>query len=173
MATTRHRPPSRERYAAKHPALTVHLDLDLYAKIVELRERSGLTLNQLVRQALGSVEDHVETIRGAAHVRGFDLGNKLGYDVGYETGYAAAKDEYGLTIECSECDEPIEILAGAPIAERAVELLRERGWGHKACVEKGPREATPPPLPLSGPRGWAAVRERDAGRAAPIPGPRS
>lgn len=151
MVMPPHRPPSRQRYAANHPALTVHFDLDLYKKVVELRERSGLTLNQLVRQALGSVEDHVAAIQGAAYQRGFDVGKGIGYDHGYYTGYDAAKGEYGLAIACEVCDEPIDILADAPIAERALELLRAQGWGHKACHEQR-RSAT---VPRSGPHTWS------------------
>jgi hypothetical protein len=76
--TRRHRPPSRVRYAETHPSITVHFDLDTYAKVMELRERSGLTPNQLIRQALGSMESHIETIQTRGRATILEEGRKTG-----------------------------------------------------------------------------------------------
>lgn len=46
----KHRSPSRLRDAAKHPSLAVHLDKATYDRVLDRRDRPGLTLNQLVRQ---------------------------------------------------------------------------------------------------------------------------
>jgi hypothetical protein len=54
-------PPSRRRYAAAHPTVGVHCDWETYDALIALRERSGLSFGQLVRQALGAVAMDIET----------------------------------------------------------------------------------------------------------------
>jgi hypothetical protein len=51
VTTLKHRPPSRA------------FDLDRYAGSSKSRSAAGLTLNQLARKALGSLEAHVESIQ--------------------------------------------------------------------------------------------------------------
>jgi hypothetical protein len=133
LATPHHRPASRERYAAQHPAITVHFDMDTYNRLIELRKQSGLTLNQLVRQALGSLEEHVAAMQEPAYKRGFAVGDEMGRKVGSAGGYLEARAKYRLTYPCAGCAKPIGIQAGDPAALRAVELLSAEGWGHATC----------------------------------------
>lgn len=136
MATVRkHQSPSRERYAKQHPSLTVHFDEETYAKVVALRERSGLTLNQLVRQALGSLETHVEAIHEHGRHEGYTTGWKAGSKDGSDKMREAARAAWQLTYPCAGCAQPVAIRVGDPDAERAIKVLTDEGWGHVKCVD--------------------------------------
>ncbi len=50
MTTRRHVPPSRLRYEASHPTVAVHCDVETKARLVALREATGLPLGALVKQ---------------------------------------------------------------------------------------------------------------------------
>jgi hypothetical protein len=136
MATPRqHRSPSRERYAKQHPSLTVHFDEDTYARVVALRERSGLTLNQLVRQALGSLETHVDEIREYGRHDGYATGWKAGSKDGADKMRVATRAAWQLTYPCSGCGQPVAIRVGDPDAERAIKVLTDERWGHAKCFD--------------------------------------
>ena len=131
----KHRSPSRERYAKKHPSLTVHFDEATHARVVTLRERSGLTLNQLVRQALGSLETHVEEIREHARHDGYAAGWKAGRKDGLDKMRVAARAAWQLTYPCSGCGQPVAIRVGDADADCAMKALTDGGWGHAKCVD--------------------------------------
>jgi hypothetical protein len=118
MPDATHQPPSRRRYAAAHPTIGVHCDRETYDALIALRERSGLSFAQLFRRALGVVEKDVAAIE-AARARG----------------YWQAKARYCLTTPCCGCGQPIEILAGTEMEEKAV--YASRGWGHSECIRAG------------------------------------
>jgi hypothetical protein len=153
--TARHRPPSRARYAATHPSKTVHFDQETYAMVEELLERSGLTANQFIRQALGSMERHIGEIQERGRLRHTEEGRKLGFAEGYQRGYAEAATKFGLPYPCPGCGEPIVLEAGDEDACRALELLAQEGWGHKDCVDtptvESPELEAPTTYPLIGP----------------------
>ncbi|MHB8490356.1 MAG: hypothetical protein ACYDCS_09320 [Candidatus Dormibacteria bacterium] len=138
MTTPRkHRSPSKDRYAKTHPAVTVHFDLDTYNRLVALRKATDLSLNQLVRAALASLEAEVAPIldrgwrQGVAD--GKRVGEAAGRQAGYAEGYLKAKTTFRLTYPCRVCREPVEVLAGNPDAAEAIEALIEGKWEHGNC----------------------------------------
>jgi flagellar biosynthesis/type III secretory pathway protein FliH len=132
---SKHRSPSRVRYAKKHPSLTVHFDEETYARVLALRARTGLTLNQLVRQALGSLETHVDKIHEQGRRQGEAEGRRAGLEEGNQQGRVAARSAWKLTYPCSGCGKPMAIRVGGPEAKRAIETLIDQGWGHEECLE--------------------------------------
>jgi hypothetical protein len=127
-------PPSRVRYAADHPTIGVHPDRETYAKLRELRERSGLSLGRLVQQALGVVEMDVAKVEATVFERG------------RRSGYAAAKVEYSLKVPCHVCGEPMQVRPLSEVTNAAARAgLR---WGHEACCLGRP----PRPDPRGGAR---------------------
>ena len=119
MPEARHQPPSRRRYAATHPTIGVHCDRETYDALMALRERSGLSFGQLVRQALGALEMDIETVEDVATV----------------VGYEQAAAQYRLRAPCSICGKPMDILAGSGMAAEAIRALRT--WGHVPCIRGG------------------------------------
>jgi flagellar biosynthesis/type III secretory pathway protein FliH len=140
MTTPRkHRSPSKDRYAKTHPAVTVHFDLDTYNRLVSLRKATDLSLNQLVRAALDSLEAEVADIldrgwrQGVAD--GKRVGEAAGRQAGYAEGYLKAKARFRLTYPCGVCRKPVEVVAGHSDAARAIAALVEGKWMHGECNE--------------------------------------
>jgi flagellar biosynthesis/type III secretory pathway protein FliH len=143
MSTPRkHRSPSKARYAASHPAVTVHFDLDTHARLVAVHEACGLSLNQVIRAALDSLGAEVAAVtehgrrQGIAEGKklGEAAGRKLGYDEGWKAGYIKAMANFRLTYPCSGCGKPVEVKVGNPDADHAIEALVEDEWGHGDCI---------------------------------------
>src|ERR1700683_3672754 len=107
--TAKHRAPSRARYAATHPSKTIHFDQETYALVAAQLERSGLRANQFIRQALGSMERHIDVIQERGRVRHTEEGRKVGFAAGYARGYAKARATYCVTYHCCFCGVPIEL----------------------------------------------------------------
>lgn len=141
--TKKHRPASRARYAAAHPSLTVHFTLEVYHRLVALREATGLSLNQLVRAALDSLEEHIATILERGSQQGRVEGRKAGYAEGWRAGYAKAKATFRLTYPCTGCTELIEIRVGEQDADFVRTVLVREGWAHETCIDKPPIAAPP------------------------------
>jgi hypothetical protein len=122
MPAPKHQPPSRRRYAAAHPTIGVHCDRETYDALIALRERSGRSFGQLVRQGLGAVERdiaEVEAREAAARERG------------RREGYRQARSRYCLTAHCSACGRAIEIEAGTEMARAAIRAVAP--WRHVDC----------------------------------------
>jgi flagellar biosynthesis/type III secretory pathway protein FliH len=138
----KHRSPSKDRYAQNHPAVTVHFDLDTYTRLVALRESTDLSLNQMIRAALDSLESEAAAIlergrrEGVARGKtiGEAAGHKTGHAEGFKAGYLKARAAYRLTYPCGHCERLIEVRAGDEDAKHAVEVLVEDGWGHADCA---------------------------------------
>jgi hypothetical protein len=124
----RHQPPSRARYATQHPTIGVHCDRDTYQRLVALRERSGLSLGQLVKQELGVLEKDIDTVRTRAYAEGLEAGRKAGY--------AHARSLYRPTYPCSICLGPVAIEPGSEEAKIAVAAVVEEGWAHAECLRR-------------------------------------
>jgi hypothetical protein len=129
---------SKLKYAASHPAITVHFAMDVYTRLIALRKATGLSLNQLVRAALDSLEAEVATILERGLQRGLEAGKRLGEAAGQKLGYAegwkAAAAVFRLTYPCSKgCGKRVAVRVGDPDANRAIEVLVDEGWGHTEC----------------------------------------
>jgi hypothetical protein len=128
VAAKRHQPPSRTRYAAEHPTIGVHCDRETYQRLVALRERSGLSLGQLVKQELGVAEEDIDTVRERAYAEGFEAGRKAGW--------TQARSLYRLTYACSVCRGPIAIESDSEQAKIATMALTAQGWHHVQCPRR-------------------------------------
>ena len=129
---------SKLKYAASHPAITVHFPMDVYNRLIALRKATGLSLNQLVRGALDSLEAEVTTILVRGYQRGLEAGKKFGEaaarKLAYAEGWNAAAAVFRLTYPCPRgCGKRIEIRVGDPDANRAIEVLVDELWGHSEC----------------------------------------
>jgi|SRR5450631_750504 hypothetical protein len=128
---------SKLRYAASHPAITVHFALDVYNRLIALRKATGLSLNQLVRAALDSLEAEVATILERGYQRGLEVGKTseaAARKLAYAEGWKAAAAVFRLTYPCPRgCGKRIAIRVGDPDADRAIEVLIDEGWGHSEC----------------------------------------
>jgi len=108
-----HKPPSRIKYDASHPTVSIRVSRQLYDKLRKLREMSGKTLGDILREALKSQKPSA---------------------VGpYYRGYNTAKAKYEVTFNCSVCGE--SVIIDNPDTKKAIaRYMTQQGWGHAKCV---------------------------------------
>jgi predicted transcriptional regulator len=127
MTQPTHRPPSRQRYQATHPTVTLHLNLATDARLKELMQKTSLSRAQLMEEALGLVESRVEEAQTAC-------------DRGYHLGFADARDRFRITPRCAWCDGEMEVTRGSVAAQAATDFLEGELWVHSACPSGEPVE---------------------------------
>jgi hypothetical protein len=157
MTSIRRVPPSRLRYEAAHPTVGVHCDVETKARLVALRDATGLSLGALVKQALGVLERDVDTARRIGRrqglVEGRRAGRDLGRTVGFEEGRRAGRDEgltagfeegreagfadavrrYRITYPCNMCGKLLAVEVGSEVANQARQALINARWAHREC----------------------------------------
>lgn len=119
---SRRKPPSRERYEAEHPTISMRLTRDLRDKLDERRALEGKSYPSIVRDALEIHEAVDETYnrgfengrrQGEAegYKRGFTDGRRCGDADGYKRGLSKAEADvrrqfqYVVTLRCLECGD--------------------------------------------------------------------
>ena len=115
-------PPSRARYEQSHPVISFRVNREVYQRLQELLQKSGKSIGDLFREALG--------------VQAASAGNA--HQKGYTKGYEDAKGRYLVTYRCSVCGQIIEMTTANEKAA-AAQLMREDKWAHGACVQKSRR----------------------------------
>ena len=85
-------PPSRRRYEASHPTVSFRVDLDLYGELKPLKEKSNLSVADVLKVGL----ERCEPLVGEAHHTEF-----MG---GLAESYAVA---------CDDCQEQVMAIAQA------------------------------------------------------------
>ena len=113
MVKKRRQPPAKIRYDKIHPVISIRVNQKLKQKLEEIRETSGKSVGDVLREAL--------------KVQSRSTKNAYG------KGYRAAKDLYGVEYKCSVCGGNIWITTSR--AKRDVaEYMRDRGWAHSNCI---------------------------------------
>ena len=128
----RSKPPSRSRYAASHRAVAVHLDLASYQRLLELRDKSKLSLGEIVRQALGLTEDQLDKARMLGFGEGVEQGYRAGFAGGRQQGFAEARQRYAISHPCSSCGKPITISTDGA-RKWVAKAMVDAGWHHGQC----------------------------------------
>jgi hypothetical protein len=118
MTKRRRSPPSRERYNVSHPTLSVRVTQPLYKELMDLRQLTGKSLGDILREALGKQVPSAKN----AHLKG----------------YEEARLRYAVPYKCSICGGNLTIESDH--AKRAAATyMREHGWRHNTCAQIGNR----------------------------------
>ena len=115
--TKRHVPPSRLRYEASHPTVTVRVSRELHDELRELQKTAGLSMADILRIGLGKAQPDFEEA----------------YDRGVQDGYGSAEDLYKIVVRCARCDKNHLIIEGNAVKARVSRLLYQSGWHATAC----------------------------------------
>ncbi len=119
MAPKRRVPPSRVRYEQRNPTVSVRVSSEIYERLTILREKSGKSLGDILREA---VDVQAPSTEGA-------------YNRGYYRGRADAEKLYGVNYRCGICNEVLAI-DHTTEKQAAAQYMREHGWGHSSCHEQ-------------------------------------
>ena len=105
----KHQPPAKIKYDKSHPTISVRVDLELKNELEEIKEMSGKTVGDILREALG--------VQAPSAKKAFELG------------YIKAKKDWGITYKCSVCGGTIWV--STPQEKKAVaQYMREHRWAH-------------------------------------------
>jgi len=115
MKKKKHQPPSRIRYNKTHPTVSIRVSRDLYDELKDLREKSGKSLGDILREALSKQAPSANK----AFQRGFDK----------------ARRQFVVTYRCSRCGGIIEVTNNQEKQEIA-DYMRSEGWLHTSCLLK-------------------------------------
>lgn len=105
-------PPSRLRYEASHPTISIRVDRGLYDELQSIKQKGDKSFADILREGLG--------------IQQATVGES------YERGFADAKERYVVRYTCSTCGELIE-LTSMKAKEFAAAAMTEGGWGHADC----------------------------------------
>ena len=120
MARKRHVPPSRRRYEESHPTISVRVPRELHDRLVQLKQRSGKSVADVVREALDVQTPSVDQAYHRGHAKGF----------------TTAEQWYRVDYRCCVCGGTLTI-EGKEDKEAAARLMREEGWAHRSCIDDG------------------------------------
>jgi hypothetical protein len=148
-----HVPPSRLRYEAAHPTVAVHCDLETKARLIALRDVAGLSLGELVKQALELLERDVESARRdgfnkgllegpragreEGRTAGLEEGRTAGLEEGRKAGFAEAVRSYRIAYPCASCGKLMAMKVGSGDAAAARQAVIDARWSHGDCPDPG------------------------------------
>ena len=114
-------PPSRRRYEAKNPVVSVRVPKNLYNALMAFKKTHGVSMANLLKLGLNMAQPNLEAARqkGAAE--------------GYEIGYGVAKSEYEVGYWCGRCRRFHLIITSTEEKEYAADLMYKGGWHDPNC----------------------------------------
>ena len=116
MARRRHVPPSRIRYEQANPTVSARVPLELHDRLKSMREQSGKSLTDVLKQALAFQEPSV----------------KRSYRQGLSRGKAESERIFRVDYRCKVCGGTLTVTSEEE--KRAVaQYMRDHGWAHITC----------------------------------------
>ncbi len=126
------KPPSRVRYEAAHPTVSVRLSRQVRDRIDEIRAREGKSFGDILREAFGPRAQAVNQAYDRGLNDGVRQGEEHGYRRGLEDGQVAAKNKYLVMFRCYICGGWIELSSDDAKAE-ASQCMEKNRWRHSLC----------------------------------------
>ncbi len=119
--------PSRIRSEQSNPTVSCRVTRDIYQKLQAAKKGGDRSFAHILKVGLRILEPQ---IRRESEIR------KKGYAEAYEKAFAEAVRLYRVVYSCSICGESTEVRSEEAKRDEGL-YMREHGWGHKACHEKG------------------------------------
>ena len=117
-------PPSRVKYEASHPTVSVRVNRALYDELKARRE-AGQSMADILKVGL----EKSQAVAGDAYDKGF----KDGHRDGHKDGYQAAKGRFEVTYLCSRCRRRHMSITSHEEKEAAANMMYEADWHHTRC----------------------------------------
>ena len=117
-------PPSRLRYEANNPVVSVRVPKDLYDALLKFKKTRGLSMADVLKLGLGLAEPGLE--------KAWEDGSIFGYDLGYEI----ARDEYEVSYWCGRCRRRHLSVTTDDEKEAAAAMMYKAGWHDPDCQSR-------------------------------------
>ena len=114
-------PPSRRRYEAKNPVVSVRVPRKLYNELIEFKKAKGVSMADVLKFGLELSKPNI------------DSAWQDGAEEGYEIGYGVAKDEYEVGYWCGRCRRFHLTINSAQEKEYAANAMYKAGWHDPNC----------------------------------------
>ena len=112
MVKKKQPPPAKIKYDKSHPIISIRVSEDLKKQLDEIREMSGKSVGDILREAVGTQSKSVKNT--------------------WNRGHSLAKSIYGVHYKCSVCGGNI-LIESANEKKAAGTFMREHGWHHGKC----------------------------------------
>jgi len=112
MVKKKQPPPAKIKYDKSHPIISIRVSQDLKKQLDEIREMSGKSIGDILREAVGVQSKSIKNAWNRSH--------------------SLAKSIYGVRYKCSVCGGDM-IIDTADEKKAAAKLMRESGWKHTSC----------------------------------------
>ena len=123
---SKHKAPSRIKYEQRHPTVSCRVSREIYDRLSDAKEVEGRSFADILKRGLGKAEVRVKKLGEA---------RKQGWYEGYEKGFGNARLRYRVIYHCRVCGQVMEVTTTEE--KQAIdECMRERGWVHKACLQR-------------------------------------
>lgn len=109
----KHIPPSRKRYEAGHPVVSVRISKEMREELQLVNATSGMSVADVLRVGLDKCKPATEQA--------------------FNRGYEYARSIYEVTCWCSGCDRGGLSIELSEEKEAAAELLYREGWYCRKC----------------------------------------
>lgn len=126
MSKTKHKTPSRTRYEASHPTVSVRVPAEIYHRLQVAKDAEGKSFGYILEAGLGLLEPQIEE---KASIR------KRALAEGRKKGYAQAERLYKVTYACHVCGE-LTAVTGDDAKKEIREFMEKEQWGHGSCYDK-------------------------------------
>ena len=112
MVKKKQPPPAKVKYDKSHPIISIRVSQDLKKQLDEIREMSGKSVGDILREAVGVQSKSIKNAWNRSH--------------------SLAKSKYGVNYKCSVCGGNI-LLESKDAKQAAAKYMREHGWKHSNC----------------------------------------
>ncbi len=129
-------PPSRVRYEAANPAVTVRISIELRGELAKLKEEHGLSLGDVLRIGLEKAKPQFDAAHQQWEKRAYQKAKPqidAAHLRGEEKGYQKAKGEYAVTYWCAGCRQRHLTITSAEEKEAAANMMFRAGWQTPNC----------------------------------------
>jgi hypothetical protein len=107
-------PPSRLRYEAKNPTVSLRISEEMRNELQFVKETTGMGVADLLRVALNRIQPDLEQL--------FDMGQE------------DSRETYEVRYCCSACGEPHLSITSRAEKEAAAQYMYEHGWHDPRCL---------------------------------------
>jgi len=111
----KHQPPSKIKYNQSHPTVSIRVSQELYDELKDLREKSGKSLGDILREAVGQ---QASTVHKA-----------------FERGFAKARQTFEVTYRCVVCGGVLQVNSEKE-KQAIAQYMKEHSWMHTSCVKQ-------------------------------------
>lgn len=136
--TSKHKPPSRERYEQKNPVVSIRMPKELKDDLIRFLEETGRSRVTFIRIALNQLKANYKN----AFVNGYKKGNQKGYNdgkkdgetLGRGIGYKQGKKDWAIWGYCMVCEKLLYITPNSKEHKLLVEKMK-RALFHPECFK--------------------------------------